>query len=100
MKKSIFRAERRSSMEIIVNILEEARNGINKTRLVYRTNLNFLVVQKYIDFLTDKGLIQTDQRPNTVYVTTERGLQLLTEFAKMKDIMGVEPVIEYQTSFL
>jgi predicted transcriptional regulator len=97
MKKSIFRAERRSSMEIIVNILEEARNGINKTRLVYRTNLNFLVVQKYIDFLTDKALIKTDQRPSTVYVTTEKGLQFLTEFSKLKDIMGVEQVVEYQT---
>jgi len=97
MKKSIFRAGRRSSMEIIVNILEEARNGINKTRLVYRTNLNFLVVQKYIDFLTDKSLIQVDQRPNLVYVTTERGLQFLGEFAKLKDIMGIEQVVEYQT---
>ena len=77
MKKSIFRAERRSSMEIMVNILEEARSGINKTRLVYRTNLNFIVVQKYIDFLTEKGLIQTDQRPNLVYVTTEKGVQFL-----------------------
>ena len=97
MKKSIFRAERRSSMEIMVNILEEARSGINKTRLVYRTNLNFIVVQKYIDFLTEKGLIQTDQRPNLVYVTTEKGVQFLDEFVKLTDIMGVEQTIEYKT---
>lgn len=97
MKKSIFKAERRSSMEIMVNILEEARSGINKTRLVYRTNLNFIVVQKYIDFLTEKGLIQTDQRPNLVYVTTERGVQFLNEFTKLTDIMGVEQTIEYKT---
>lgn len=97
MKKSIFKAERRSSMEIMVNILEEARSGINKTRLVYRTNLNFIVVQKYIDFLTEKGLIQTDQRPNLVYVTTERGVQFLNEFTKLTDIMGLEQTIEYKT---
>lgn len=97
MKKSIFKAERRSSMEIMVNILEEARSGINKTRLVYRTNLNFIVVQKYIDFLSEKGLIQTDQRPNLVYVTTERGVQFLNEFTKLTDIMGVEQTIEYKT---
>jgi len=97
MKKSIFRAGRRSSMEIIVNILEEARNGINKTRLVYRTNLNFIVVHKYIDFLTSKGLIQVEQRPNTVYVTTDKGQQLLAEFSKMATIMGVEQIMEYET---
>jgi predicted transcriptional regulator len=99
MKKSIFKAERRSSMEIMVNILEEARNGINKTRLVYRTNLNFIVVQKYINFLSDKGLIRTDQRPNLVFVTTERGGQFLDEFAKLRDIMGIEQLVEYK-SFL
>ena len=97
MKKSIFKAERRSSMEIMVNILDEARNGINKTRLVYRTNLNFIVVQKYIDFLTDKGLITTDQRPNLVYVTTEKGVRFLDEFTKLTDIMGIEQTIEYKT---
>ncbi len=97
MKKSIFKAERRSSMEIMVNVLEESRNGINKTRLVYRTNLNFIVVQKYIDFLTDKGLITTDQRPNLVYVTTEKGVRFLDEFTKLTDIMGIEQTVEYKT---
>ncbi|MFQ5920514.1 MAG: winged helix-turn-helix domain-containing protein [Nitrososphaerales archaeon] len=83
-------------MEIIVNILEESRNGINKTRLVYRTNLNFLVVQKYIDFLTTKGLLQVEQRPNQVYVTTEKGLQFLNEFSKLAEILGVEQAVEYE----
>lgn len=99
MKKSIFKAERRSSMEIMVTILEEARNGINKTRLVYGTNLNFVVVQKYIQFLMDKGLLQTAQGEKLLYSTTEKGVQFLDEFAKLTDIMGVEQVVEYK-SFL
>lgn len=80
-------------MEIVVNILEEANSGINKTRLVYRTNLNFLLVQKYIDYLTHKGLLAVKSGANTTYATTDKGRELLTEFGKIKEIVGVETMI-------
>ncbi len=90
-------AERRNSLEIIVSILNEARTGVNKTRLVYRTNLNFLVIKKYIDLLTNRGLLQVDLRPNPVYVTTEKGLKLVEEFTKLNEMLGVEPAVECET---
>ena len=76
-------------MEITINILEQAKNGINKTRLVYRTNLNFLLIQRYIDFLQEKNLIEVTNDPHMVYRTTQRGMELLEEFSKIKQILGV-----------
>jgi predicted transcriptional regulator len=96
-KKSMFAAERRNSMEILMSILEESKSGINKTRLVYRTNLNFLVIRKYIDFLVKKELLNVEQKDNIVYTTTEKGHQVLEEFNRVKEMMGIEQVIEYKT---
>jgi predicted transcriptional regulator len=80
--------KRRNAMEIAVSVLEEARNGINKTRLVYRTNLNFLLIQRYVDFLVQKNMIEIINDPTPIYKTTQKGISLLDEFSKIKNILG------------
>ena len=89
-------AGRRSGIEIIAEILEEARQGITKTRLVYRTNLNFFVVRKHLDFLIDKGLLDQVREPIQLFVTTPKGLQFLEEFRKMKEILGSSEIEQHQ----
>ncbi len=80
--------KRRNAMEIAVSVLEEARNGINKTRLVYRTNLNFLLIQRYVDFLVQKNMMEIINDPTPIYKTTQKGISLLDEFSKIKNILG------------
>lgn len=99
MKETMLHGKRRNAMEIVVNILEEAKDGINKTRLVYRTNLNFLLIQRYINYLTDKGLMEIRNDPNPVYVTTEKGKALLEEFGKIKEIVGIETIATQEGLF-
>lgn len=91
--------ERRSSFEIIYNILYEAREGINKTRLVYRTNLNFHVMQRYIEFLTAKGLLSVEYKPHLKYMITEKGLKYIELFEHIaKDLLGLEDksILEFE----
>lgn len=88
-RDSMLHGKRRNAMEITISILEESREGMNKTRLVYRTNLNFFLIQKYIDFLKQKGLLEIVHNPNQLFKTTEKGKALLEEFSKIKDILGV-----------
>lgn len=92
MKETMLHGKRRNAMEIVVNILEEATDGINKTRLVYRTNLNFLLIQRYIDYLVNKGLLEVKTTPSTLYATTDKGRALLEEFGKIRAIVGVETI--------
>lgn len=45
-------------MEIIVDTLTEALGGANKTRLMYRCNLNFVRFNRYLRDLLDAGLVE------------------------------------------
>ncbi|MBU4139994.1 MAG: winged helix-turn-helix domain-containing protein [Euryarchaeota archaeon] len=61
---------RRSRIDIIIDVLEVAVMGVNKTAVVYRTNLNFKLAEKYLDLLQKQGFVE-----NTVnkYKTTDKG---------------------------
>jgi predicted transcriptional regulator len=61
---------RRSRIDIIINVLEVAKMGVNKTSVVYRSNLNFKLAQKYLELLQNHGLVE-----NRVdkYITTDKG---------------------------
>jgi len=66
-------------MEVISDILVEALNGSNKTRILYGANLNFLRFDRYVSELLDKGLIVevNDSKGGLTYKTTEKGKELL-----------------------
>ncbi len=64
----------RSRIDIIIDILDVARSGANKTKIVYKTNLNFKLADKYLDLLQERGLVENRLDK---YVTTEKGKILL-----------------------
>lgn len=47
---------RRSRIDIIIDVLEVAKMGANKTSVVYKTNLNFKLADKYLELLQNQGL--------------------------------------------
>ncbi|ETA69168.1 MAG: hypothetical protein PWQ51_27 [Methanolobus sp.] len=69
---------RRSRTAISVEILRAALEGAKKTHIVYRANLNFEVVNRYLSLLQENGLIE--QKGN-MYVTTDKGKEF-QEIAK------------------
>ena len=64
----------RSRIDIIIDILDVARSGANKTKIVYKTNLNFKLADKYLDLLQKRGLVENKLEK---YITTEKGKILL-----------------------
>lgn len=61
---------RRNRLEIIIDILEVAKEGVNKTGIVYRTNLNFWITNKYLALLIEKGFLE---KKGEEYATTDNG---------------------------
>ena len=48
---------RRGRLDIIADILRTANRGSKKTRLVYETNTNFVLMKDYLELLEKRGLV-------------------------------------------
>ena len=81
--------KKRDTLTIIANALSESTNGISKTRLVYKTNLNFKSIKKYLVFLLNNGFLSVyNVDGKEVFKTTEKGLLLLKQLRNIKDYFG------------
>jgi predicted transcriptional regulator len=82
---------RRSRMDLIVDILTEALSGANKTRIMYRANLNFVRFNAYLTEMLRSGLLVREKNGNgqVVYRTSAAGVTLLETLAKAKDLIAV-----------
>jgi len=73
-------ARRRSNVDIIADILRIARKGAKKTRIVYGANLNFKLLNEYLEKLEEAGLITDDQEKRGMLKTTDKGRKYLQHY--------------------
>jgi predicted transcriptional regulator len=92
---------RRSKIDIVVNVLEVTKNGANKTAIVYKSNLNFKLADKYLLLLEKQGLLE---KKSDKYFTSDKGKIFL---GKAKDLTmqletinqkGKENTLQIETS--
>jgi predicted transcriptional regulator len=77
---------RRGKVDIIADILNAAKGGSKRTRVVYKTNLNFTIFQEYLDVLVERGLIE---RFNGQVYTTDRGLEYIRIYDDLYELMDL-----------
>ena len=77
---------RRNDLDICADLLKVAMNGALKTQLVYKANLNFNIVKKYIKRLSDNGLITSE---NGHFFTTDKGSKFLTRYRAFVEPLSV-----------
>ena len=82
---------RRSRMEVIIDILTESLDGANKTRIMYRANLNFLRFNCYLSEMLENGLLRKENNSDgrVVYRATESGKVLLETLRKAQQFMAI-----------
>jgi predicted transcriptional regulator len=79
--------EKRSALTICVDILriaQIAQNGARKTRIVYWGNLNWRIVEHYLEKLKDWDLIKED---SGLFKTTQRGQGIVEYFYKIDKLL-------------
>ena len=70
-------AKKRSDIEVSADILKVAISGLKKSHIVYQTNLNHKVADKYLGLLKESSLITGPSGRRKIYSTTEKGLKYL-----------------------
>jgi len=81
--------ERRSSMQIIVDVLRviERENKVKPTHILYKANLSHKLLKEYLNTLLQKGFIEVVVEKNrTYYRITDKGINFVNEFKKMEKL--------------
>jgi predicted transcriptional regulator len=95
---------RRSKLEIYVDIMEEIRGGtILPTRIMYAANLSWKPLQQILKSLVTQELIEEvsaeegDKRTKKAYHLTEKGMNVLHYFRTAKELVERESPAEIRT---
>jgi len=78
------RQMRRSLFEIIAEILQVAKNGAKKTRILRSCNLTYGVTGEFLTYLLEAGLL----RIGNSFHTTEKGLQFLKAYQTLELLLN------------
>ncbi len=80
---------KRSRIDIIIDVLDVAKMGVNKTGLVYKANLNFKLANNYLEILQNQGLVE---KRLDKYISTDKGKAFLQ---KAKEVtLYLEPCVK------
>jgi len=72
---------RRNNIDICADILRVARSGAKKTRIVYKANLNFVIMKDYLKTLKKNGLLKNE---DGFFITTSKGARFLEQYNGLK----------------
>ena len=82
----------RNRLEIIADILEIAKEGQMKTRILYDGNLNFSQLNEYLVFMIKIGFLEVNKdNEKRSYRTTNRGFKYLESYEEISSLLTKEP---------
>lgn len=85
-----FLVKNRGSIDILADILKASAGGSSKTRIMFKANLSYGLLMKYLTLAISNGLISLDR---SIYSITSTGKAFLeqyvkycTKFSKIKEL--------------
>lgn len=79
-------------MDIAAAILEIAKGGSAKTRIMYSAFMSYPQLKEYLELLTDQGLLEHNKEEK-VYSTTDKGLRFLRMYAEVDKMVPKENML-------
>ena len=80
---------KRGRLEIIQEILKISRRPAKKTSILYRCNLSFSQLQKYLEYLISRNLLSNSKNDGkTFYLTTEKGMKFIEEYERLNNLLS------------
>jgi len=68
---------RRNNIDIYADIVKVTNGGAKKTQIVYKCNLNFKIIKKYLAILIEKEFVE---HKGKLYFSTTKGKSFLTQY--------------------
>ncbi len=80
---------RRGEVQILTDILTLALRGVKATHLMYKANLSYSTLQKYLSIAQKQGLIGKicNNDGSVVYRITEKGKFLLSQLKEVNYVL-------------
>ena len=79
---------RRSNLDIIADIVDASRRGVNKTRLMCNCSMSFAQLQKYLDLILKARLIFVESDgPHLLFKISGKGKSFLEAYESLKVLM-------------
>ena len=80
---------RRSQFEIYLDILKAVAEGKKKpTHIMYRANLSWTRLKKYLDFLISQGLLkETVNETSTTFSLTQKGRDVIGYYRRIERVL-------------
>ena len=75
---------KRDKLDILLSILEISRSPIKKTHILYKANINFYQLTRYLDLLLGLEMLEPIDDPYKGYRTTQKGLDMINLFSSDK----------------
>jgi predicted transcriptional regulator len=79
---------RRSSIQIIADMLRVGENGAGKTEIMYTANMSYSQIQRYLDYLVSQGFIDKVNMDTMIaYRVTDSGFKLLKAIDTLMEML-------------
>jgi predicted transcriptional regulator len=74
----------------IIQVLAQ-RGPLKLTHVMYKANVNCVVLKEYLDFLIKQGLVEERivRKQRLVYAVTQRGITVLKYFKELKQVLPI-----------
>ena len=81
---------KRTQLQIIAELLESAKNPVSITSLVYKVEMHYTPVTKYLNRLLSSGLIESisEEKGKTRYRITKKGEEFLSVMRELEEIIS------------
>lgn len=81
---------RRGEVEIFIDILGITLRGVKVTHLMYKANLSYSTLRKYLSTMSKRGLITKvcNVDGSVVYYATEKGKLALNRLKEVKQVLS------------
>jgi len=81
-------ARRREATEICYEILSSSKEAISTTKVMYLTNTNFVVIKRYLFYLTVQGHLEELSGPPKKFIITSQGKDFLRLLSDLRRVTG------------